>query len=48
MKRTRAQESRAAIEKLYITMRHLFTPGHLQTYGCIGRISDQLLAGSQP
>lgn len=36
MKRTRAQESRAAIEKLYITMRHLFTRGSYKPMGVSG------------
>ncbi|WP_143961029.1 DUF6909 family protein [Litoribacter populi] len=36
MKRTRAQESRAAIEKLYITMRHLFTRGTYKPMGVSG------------
>ncbi len=36
MKRTRAQESRAAIEKLYITMRHLFMRGSYKPMGVSG------------
>lgn len=36
MKRTRAQESRAAIEKMYITMRHLFTRGSYKPMGVSG------------
>ncbi|MCH7396905.1 hypothetical protein MM236_02855 [Belliella sp. DSM 107340] len=36
MKRTRAQESRAAIEKLYITMRHLFMRGTYKPMGVSG------------
>ncbi|MBS9524615.1 hypothetical protein KI659_11395 [Litoribacter alkaliphilus] len=36
MKRTRAQESRAAIERLYITMRHLFTRGTYKPMGVSG------------
>ncbi len=36
MKRTRAQESRAAIERLYITMRHLFTRGVYKPNGISG------------
>lgn len=36
MNRTRAQESRAAIEKLYITMRHLFTRGSYKPLGVSG------------
>lgn len=34
--RTRAQESRAAIERLYITMRHLFTRGVYKPMGISG------------
>lgn len=36
MKRTRAQESRGAIERLYITMRHLFTRGSYKPLGVSG------------
>ncbi|GAB2634321.1 DUF6909 family protein [Belliella aquatica] len=36
MKRTRAQESRAAIERLYITMRHLFMRGTYKPMGVSG------------
>ncbi len=36
MKRTRAHESRAAIERLYITMRHLFTRGSYKPMGISG------------
>ncbi|RAI93795.1 DUF6909 family protein [Algoriphagus yeomjeoni] len=36
MKRTRAHESRAAIERLYITMRHLFTRGSYKPMGVSG------------
>ena len=36
MKRTRAQESRAAIERMYITMRHLFTRGVYKPNGISG------------
>ena len=36
MKRTRAQESRAAIERMYITMRHLFTRGTYKPMGISG------------
>ncbi|NVJ86161.1 MAG: hypothetical protein HWE15_07630 [Algoriphagus sp.] len=36
MKRTRAQESRSAIERLYITMRHLFTRGTYKPMGVSG------------
>jgi hypothetical protein len=36
MKRTRSQESRAAIERLYITMRHLFNRGSYKPMGVSG------------
>jgi hypothetical protein len=36
MKRTRAQESRSAIERLYITMRHLFNRGTYKPMGVSG------------
>ncbi|MBN7810564.1 hypothetical protein J0A68_06330 [Algoriphagus sp. H41] len=36
MKRTRAQESRGAIERLYITMRHLFNRGNYKPMGISG------------
>ncbi len=43
MKRTRAQESRAAIEKLYITMRHLFMRGTYKPMGVSGESLVQAL-----
>jgi hypothetical protein len=44
MQRTRAQESRAAIEKLYITMRHLFMRGSYKPMGISGEsLVDSLL-----
>lgn len=44
MQRTRAQESRAAIEKLYITMRHLFMRGSYKPMGVSGEsLVDSLL-----
>jgi len=44
MQRTRAQESRAAIEKLYITMRHLFMRGSYKPMGMSGEsLVDSLL-----
>lgn len=44
MERTRAQESRAAIEKLYITMRHLFNRGYYKPFGASGEaLIDALL-----
>lgn len=36
MKRTKAQESRAAIERVYITMRHLFNRGSYKPMGISG------------
>ncbi|MEX2567949.1 MAG: hypothetical protein WD431_18525 [Cyclobacteriaceae bacterium] len=36
MHRTKAQESRSAIERLYITMRHLFTRGNYKPNGVSG------------
>lgn len=36
MKRTKAQESRSAIERLYITMRHLFMRGNYKPTGISG------------
>ena len=35
-KRTRAQESSGAIERLYITMRHLFNRGFYKPMGVSG------------
>lgn len=44
MKRTKAQQSRAAIERLYITMRHLFTRGSYKPTGISGEsLIDSLL-----
>ncbi|GAB3020334.1 hypothetical protein GCM10027284_44590 [Cyclobacterium sediminis] len=44
MKRTKAQESRAAIERLYITMRHLFMRGNYKPTGVSGEsLVDALL-----
>ncbi|BDD08759.1 hypothetical protein FUAX_11910 [Fulvitalea axinellae] len=37
MERTKAQESRAAIERLYITMRHLFNRGYYKPSGESGK-----------
>jgi hypothetical protein len=37
MGRTRAQESTNAIERLYITMRHLFNRGFYKPMGVSGR-----------
>ena len=36
VKRTRAQESRAAIERLYIAMKHLFIRGYYKPFGVSG------------
>src|SRR5690606_9650680 len=36
MKRTKAQESRSAIERVYITMRHLFNRGTYKPMGISG------------
>jgi hypothetical protein len=42
---TQAQESRAAIEKLYIEMRHLFNRGHYKPFGNSGKdLKNALLA----
>lgn len=44
MKRTKAQQSRSAIERLYITMRHLFTRGNYKPTGVSGEsLIDSLL-----
>ena len=48
MKRTRAQESRAAIERLYITMRHLFTRGSYKPMGVSGESLVQSLMVLSP
>lgn len=48
MKRTRAQESRAAIERLYITMRHLFTRGSYKPMGVSGESLVQALRVLSP
>ena len=43
-KRTRAQESRAAVQRLYIAMRHLFIRGFYKPLGVSGEaIRDALL-----
>ena len=43
-KRTRAQESSGAIERLYITMRHLFNRGFYKPMGVSGEtLRDSLL-----
>lgn len=48
MKRTRAHESRAAIERLYITMRHLFTRGNYKPMGVSGESLVQALMVLSP
>ncbi len=48
MKRTRAQESRAAIERLYITMRHLFNRGSYKPMGLSGEGLIQALMVLSP
>jgi len=34
----RARESRVAIERIYVTMRHLFNKGSYKSYGVSGNI----------
>jgi hypothetical protein len=48
MKRTRAQESRAALERLYITMRHLFTRGVYKPNGVSGETLVEALRTLSP
>ena len=48
MKRTRAQESRAAIVRLYITMRHLFNRGSYKPMGISGEGLIQALMVLSP
>lgn len=48
MDRTRAQESRAAIEKLYITMRHLFNRGYYKPFGASGEALVSALLTLRP
>lgn len=48
MIRSRAQESRAAIEKMYITMRHLFIRGSYKPLGVSGESLIQALHVLQP
>ena len=48
MHRTRAQESRAAIERLYITMRHLFNLGSYKPMGVSGEGLIQALMVLSP
>ncbi|MDJ0706669.1 MAG: hypothetical protein QNJ46_25645 [Leptolyngbyaceae cyanobacterium MO_188.B28] len=46
--RTRAQESRAAIEHIYVIMRHLFIRGHYKPDGTSGSALRQALLTLQP
>jgi hypothetical protein len=46
--RKRAQESRAAIEKLYITMRHLFNRGSYKPFGVSGKSLREALLTLSP
>jgi hypothetical protein len=48
MIRTRAQESRAAIERLYITMRHLFNRGSYKPMGVSGESMVEALLTLNP
>ena len=46
--RTRAQESRAAIERIYVIMRHLFVRGHYKPGGVSGASLSEALLTLQP
>ncbi|NEO02882.1 MAG: hypothetical protein F6K50_48440, partial [Moorea sp. SIO3I7] len=46
--RTRAQESRAAIERIYVIMRHLFIRGYYKPGGASGAALRQALLTLQP
>lgn len=48
LKRTRAQESREAIERLYIAMRHLFIRGSYKPLGVSGEAMIEALQDLQP
>ncbi|GJM63852.1 DUF6909 family protein [Persicobacter diffluens] len=48
MIRTRAQESRAAIEKLYVMMRHLFNRGFYKPFGVSGEALRSALLSLRP
>lgn len=48
LQRTRAQESRAAIERLYITMRHLFNRGYYKPMGVSGEALINALLTLRP
>ncbi len=46
--RSRAQESRAAIERIYVIMRHLFVRGHYKPGGVSGKALSEALLTLQP
>lgn len=46
--RTRAQESRTAIERMYVTMRHLFNRGYYKPNGASGKSLREALFTLQP
>ncbi|VEP12994.1 conserved hypothetical protein [Hyella patelloides LEGE 07179] len=46
--RSRAQESRAAIERIYVIMRHLFVRGHYKPDGISGSALSEALLTLQP
>ena len=46
--RSRAQESRAAIERIYVIMRHLFVRGHYKPSGVSGSALSEALLTLQP
>ena len=46
--RSRAQESRAAIERIYVIMRHLFVRGHYKPGGVSGEALSEALLTLQP
>jgi hypothetical protein len=48
LKRTRAQESRAAIQRLYIAMRHLFIRGNYKPLGVSGEAMIEAMMLLQP
>lgn len=47
-KRSRAQESRSAIERIYVIMRHLFVRGHYKPGGVSGSALSEALLTLQP
>jgi hypothetical protein len=48
VKRTRAQESRAAIEQLYVVMKHLFIRGYYKPFGISGTAIREALLTLSP